>query len=68
MLTTYFDTPFTVYSFIKSSLTFLYGISGRQEDGRQQILLIWFFSTRACGSSHQVSLAKRPRGPRFIEQ
>ena len=43
MLTTYFDTPFTVHSFINSSLTFLYGISGRQEDGRQQILLIWFF-------------------------
>ena len=40
MLTTYFDTPFTVHSFINSSLTFLYGISGRQEDGRQQILLI----------------------------
>ena len=47
MLTTYFGTTFTVYSFIKSSVTFWYGVpvahtqSFRAE--RQQKLLIFVY-------------------------
>ena len=48
-LTTYFDTTFTVHSFIKSSVTFWYGVPvGHAQSfraGRQQKLLIFVPNT-----------------------
>ena len=48
-LTTYFNTTFTVHSFIKSSLTFLNGILVAHAQsfraGRQQKLLIFVANT-----------------------
>ena len=44
MLTTYFDTTFTIHSFIKSSVTFWYGIPAVHvqsfQAGRQQMFPI----------------------------